>query len=1057
MWLHRAIALGADFGTSVFIKATDSVLLDSKDSAAVSLEHSALIDIQANNIELVNHTAFNGASVVSVSDDGKLNLNGRNNITISSVPSSDGYGIQVGGSGQVDLHANETITIGGGEGQRALVLKQTNYDHNNSGHGRIALTAKNIDITGCIHSSVIDANSTNGIFLNASDGQLSITANNHWYDQRYAAINVQDRGYVQAISSDLFIVNKYTDESSLGIRLDNNSAFDGEFKTNAVVSAVTGVVANASGTRFALSGDKNTQSHLFVNGSMGGIISKTKNFSVKDTSVSININKDTDIDYGYTHASGEGVVGLGALGGNVDLVNSNGTDKNLVISLSLNSNPLGGPSKIKTAAITSILDGTVNIENFDNINLDVVNKADKSSRYGLRAVSGSILMNKGIGNVSITAVEGDALYSSSYSGNPSGLIDISSKTLSLHGSGKSGKGINANDEGIVNVEVKDKLSIIGNKAIEVKSDGSKVDINGATTNQSLVKGDWSVEAGKANVVLGTAAVVEGKLQSSLKGQIDLSLDKNGSLQGNTSTGEPGADTGIVNLTMGDSSIWMVTDNSHATALNLTGTTIDFSRWDVASNTAQAKPSYRTITSKTLTGSNDTLRMQIDLGHEDVANKLTDQLSITGKAEGAHIADIKIDGRDLVPEKLHSENWLVSQGAGSNMTITNKDGTNSYAGNGMVTTWALGFVGKGEEGKLDTTEGLTEIAGTTTGVGEGNWYLVRSDKEVTDEVQQITNLGISASQAMSFASELDDLRSRLGEVRYGAQDGLWVRAGHMKQTADGYKGRGFEQKTEDLHIGLDRLVSVNEEEAWLVGGALRYAKSDQEGFAAARGGDGELKQYSAKLYATYMHMGGSYADFVVQAGRYDQDIRGLANDKESAYSADYRTWGYGASIEAGHMFSFQEGTDDRQWYNHAFIEPQVQLSYFRGHGKDFQTSTGLGVSQDDADFLTGRAGVVIGKKFNLGTANDLDRRYLQIGLTGGVKYEFLGDQDIRFTGVDGVSQKHKADDVDGVRYYYGLTADWQFTDDLRAYAQIEREESDNYTKDYDISVGLKYAF
>ena len=86
---------------------------------------------------------------------------------------------------------------------------------------------------------------------------------------------------------------------------------------------------------FALSGDKNTQSHLFVNGSMGGIISKTKNFSVKDTSVSININKDTDIDYGYTHASGEGVVGLGALGGNVDLVNSNGTDKNLVISLSL--------------------------------------------------------------------------------------------------------------------------------------------------------------------------------------------------------------------------------------------------------------------------------------------------------------------------------------------------------------------------------------------------------------------------------------------------------------------------------------------------------------------------------------------------------------------------------------------------------------------------------------------------------------------------------------------------------------------------------------------------
>ena len=158
-----------------------------------------------------------------------------------------------------------------------------------------------------------------------------------------------------------------------------------------------------------------------------------------------------------------------------------------------------------------------------------------------------------------------------------------------------------------------------------------------------------------------------------------------------------------------------------------------------------------------------------------------------------------------------------------------------------------------------------------------------------------------------------------------------------------------------------------------------------------------------------------------------------------------------------MFSLLEVADDRQWYNHAFIEPQVQLSYFRAHGKDFHTSTGLGVSQADADFLTGRAGVVIGKKFSLGMADDLDKRYLQIGLTGGVKYEFLGDQDIRVTGVDGASQRHKADEMDGVRYYYGVTADWQFTDDFRAYAQIEREESDNYTKDYDISVGLKYSF
>ena len=529
------------------------------------------------------------------------------------------------------------------------------------------------------------------------------------------------------------------------------------------------------------------------------------------------------------------------------------------------------------------------------------------------------------------------------------------------------------------------------------------------------------------------------------------VDENAYFEGAVRASAPTSDNQI-SLTFDQNTVWNVTDSSQLNALTLNGGALQ-----LAFVPKGKLKTFKKLATTTLNATDASVYMSIDIGKESGDLAALDQLNVSKQAQGTLTANLSIDSKNLDLKKLHSSNWLINQGVGSRMTITDKDGTNSYAGNGMVSTWALGFVGKGEEAKLDTTEGLMEIAGTTTGVGEGSWYLVRTDKGATDEVQQITNLGIAASQAMSFASELDDLRSRLGEVRYGAQDGLWVRAGHMKQTADGYNGRGFEQKTEDLHIGLDHLIAAHEDGSWLIGGALRYAKSDQEGFAAARGGDGELKQYSAKLYATYMHVGGSYADFVVQAGRYDQDIRGLANDRESAYSADYRTWGYGASIEAGHMFSLLEVADDRQWYNHAFIEPQVQLSYFRAHGKDFHTSTGLGVSQADADFLTGRAGVVIGKKFSLGMADDLDKRYLQIGLTGGVKYEFLGDQDIRVTGVDGASQRHKADEMDGVRYYYGVTADWQFTDDFRAYAQIEREESDNYTKDYDISVGLKYSF
>ena len=625
----------------------------------------------------------------------------------------------------------------------------------------------------------------------------------------------------------------------------------------------------------------------------------------------------------------------------------------------------------------------------------------------------------------------------------------------------------------------DSLSIgglTGKNTAAVLAYASSVAQDGVFINESkmadatvTIEGDLLVETAPLKNAKLTASLTNGN--SYIKGATGFT-NKNNDFVINESIPVLG---GKLDINLDNKSRWIVTNNSYLTDLTINNDAY----LDLVTESTADK--WNKVTTKHLDGNKGILKLGINLGTESAQNVHATQLTVKDKALGSHIADIKIDGRDLVPEKCHSENWLVSQGANSNMSILNKDGTNQFSGNGMTTTWALAFVANGEEDKLNTAEGLTQLVGNTTGKGEGKWYLVRNDEEIVDpnpnpgpdpkpdpkpeqpkpndpaEMQQITNLGISATQALSFASELEDLRGRLGEVRYGAQDGAWVRAGYTKETADGYNGRGFEQKTHDLHIGLDRIVAADEDSSWLVGGALRYAKSKQEGFTAARGGEGELEQYSAKLYVTYMHAQGSYADFVVQAGRYSQDLTGLANDLSSAFKADYKTYGYGASVEIGHMFDFNNQVDDRQWFNHFFIEPQLQLSYFNAHGKDYKTSTGLAVSQSDADFLTGRAGVVLGKKFNYGTADDLDKRYFQVGLKGGVKYEFLGDQTIRFTGIEGVTKERKADDVDGARYYYGVTADWQLSHNFRAYATVEREEGDHYTKDFDVSVGVKYQF
>lgn len=120
--------------------------------------------------------------------------------------------------------------------------------------------------------------------------------------------------------------------------------------------------------------------------------------------------------------------------------------------------------------------------------------------------------------------------------------------------------------------------------------------------------------------------------------------------------------------------------------------------------------------------------------------------------------------------MHSANWLIKQGSGK-MTVDGKS-----AGNGGMQTWSLKFFES--EAKLPTTLEEAEAAPTTSSGNEGYWYLVRNrvdDTNVPPEGGEQVNVGTSTGQALSWDAEIEDLRMRLGEVRYGAQDGAWAKA------------------------------------------------------------------------------------------------------------------------------------------------------------------------------------------------------------------------------------------------------------------------------------------
>ena len=573
--------------------------------------------------------------------------------------------------------------------------------------------------------------------------------------------------------------------------------------------------------------------------------------------------------------------------------------------------------------------------------------------------------------------------------------------------------------------------------------GNAIANYGGTINIELNNGQWT----------GMGASDTDPIKANIRYDKDWKVEENPAI--NTDT------EGMLNVTLnGANAIWNVTDNSQVTSIIMK----DHGVLNLAYAPTQkvTASTYHKVTTKTFGGSSGIVgfRTNLDGG--------TDQLIITDKAEGAHQATIAMSGN---ADLDHSADWLIQQGGqASSMSFTNQKGKNRFSGRGMVTVWGLGFVPEGDEKLLETEEGLKQIAANTTGTGVGNWYLIKQEyfdqtdpgqpnpdkpAPLPDEIVENLSIGTSATQALAYQADLDDLRTRLGEVRYGAQDGAWVKAFTKKEKIG--EGSALEQDVNGINVGLDTLVAAQEGSAWLVGGAFRYSNADQEG-VALKHVSGELDEYSIKAYATWMHEQGSYADFVLQAGRYKQSLNGLDNTAMGSSNAKYRTWGYGGSVEVGHMFSFANDADDSQWTDHWFVEPQLQLAYFYAKGADYHTSTGMKVDQGNADFLMGRAGVAIGKKFNFSDANSLDRCYFQVSAIGGVKHDFIGgDQTIRYTGVDKKTVSVKADELDDTRFYYGVNFDWQLANNWRVYGQVSREEGDQYTKDYDFSLGLKYAF
>ncbi len=568
-------------------------------------------------------------------------------------------------------------------------------------------------------------------------------------------------------------------------------------------------------------------------------------------------------------------------------------------------------------------------------------------------------------------------------------------------------------------------------------------------------------------------IVSVKHSSSYDADIDIDFISSGKFTGFTRTGENYAS---LDISLPDGAFWNVVPSNVISAnergsyvSNLTKLSLDGSNvyvgttrdvWDNTWSDNLFASSFTPLSStdnptellvRNLSGSgNFYLRT-------DMQEDISDSVRITDSLAGSHTLHVKGSGAE--PKERQTESYLAR--AENNIAATGNEF--SLAAN--------------TDGLKLVDIGLYNYELETSERNNGReWYLVRENTPSVDPDTDDDNgnsgtnepegsipsqpdvpsgsfsptgeaeaalSGLAGHYAMWYGYQTD-LRKRLGEVRYGTQTGLWVRGFADKARLDGLAGTSFTQNLVGGSIGYDTLADVDETYMWILGMQIRSGHADQS-TNGRWGGYGDLTSVGGGLYSTWVHVDGWYLDAVATMDWYNHEIRAAMLDGTPVHD-DRSSYGIGASLEGGRKMDFAFSNEGRDYW---FLEPQLQLSWFWVRGGSFTSSNGMTIDQSDMASLTGRAGLVLGKKFTLDEEDG--PRYVQPYVKAGVNHEFLGEQRARLNGLDMRS------DLDGTRVYYGLGVDWQLSDDIRLYMQAEREHGENFTREYNMSAGLKWRF
>lgn len=433
---------------------------------------------------------------------------------------------------------------------------------------------------------------------------------------------------------------------------------------------------------------------------------------------------------------------------------------------------------------------------------------------------------------------------------------------------------------------------------------------------------------------------------------------------------------------------------------------------------------------------------VDFGgyNEDEDHKWRpDDIFLSADSLTINIADSRSDNKIYfsgVKENLEVDRKNITLIAdGSNNTGNVTDDLNQLA-NIAYTNTKIDTDGDGlRDNNLQCLGGINIVQeasdiydGATATVAEGCPNCTITNVRIQDNPNVHGIAEMAALGLHIWRNEIDDMHRRVGELRDSSaqSNGLWTRVYHGKAE---YGDQNVTNRYTAFQFGYDRQV----QDGFWLGGAFSYTDGDNN----FDYGNGDSNLYTFSGYGSWLFGNGVYLDLVGKVGRMKNAFDIRFNDIKS--TGDYHTNAASLSAEMGWRYFATE---------ELYLEPQVQMWYGHVFDADYQTSTGIKVENDSVDSLVGRVGVKMGYKDSQGRGG--------VFLKASVLHDWEGDAKFRYSKGANVSRT-LTESLGGTWYEYGLGADYNATDQVHLYADLEAGNGGEVDTDYRFNAGVRYAW